>query len=137
MHQRLLAANNLTLAHIARGAPLAQTLACIVNGIEDHNPKISGAILLLSEDGNPLHLGAAPSLDQDYSRVFDDIATDVGVWADQHATDIMIQSTAKNVEAGQFWRSFRDLALQHGLYVCSMIPIRSSTNCMLGIFVAY
>ena len=137
MLQRLLAANNVTLAHIARGAPLGQTLACIVNGIEDHNPKISGAILLLNEDDHHLHLGAAPSLPQDYSRAIDDIATDVGVWADQHAMDIMIQITAENVEAGQFWRSFRDLALQHGLYVCSMIPIRSSTNRILGIFVAY
>ncbi|WP_239289801.1 diguanylate cyclase [Candidatus Nitrotoga sp. 1052] len=137
MHQRLLAANNLTLAHIARGAPLAQTLTCIVNGIEDQNSEISGAIFLLDEDGNRLHLGAAPSLHQDYSRAIDDIATDVGVWADQHATDIMIQITAENVEAGQFWRSFCDLALQHGLYICSMIPIRSSTNRILGVFVAY
>lgn len=137
LHQRLLAANNLTLAHIARGAPLAQTLTCIVNGIEDQNPGILGAILLLDEDGNHLHLGAAPSLHQDYRRAIDGIATDVEVWARQLATDSMIQITAEHIEAGRFWRSFRDLALQHGLYACSTTPIRSATNCLLGIFVAY
>src|SRR3982074_1471405 len=88
-HQRLLAANRLTLAHIARGAPLAQTLTCIVNGIEDQNPEILAAILLRDEDGSHLHLGAAPSLHQGYSRAIDGIAADVGVWARQPATDTM------------------------------------------------
>ena len=137
LHQSLLAANNLALAHIARGAPLAQTLTCIVNGIEDLNPGILGAILLLDEDGNRLHLGAAPSLSQDYSRAIDGIATDVEVWARQLATDGMIQMTAGHIEASRFWRSFCDLALQHGLHACSATPILSATNCVLGIFVAY
>lgn len=136
-HQRLLAANRLTLAHIARGTPLAQTLACIVNGIEDQNPAISGAILLLDEDGNRLRLGAAPSLHQDYSRAIDGIAVDAGVWARQPAADTMIQITAENIEASRFWLGFRDLALQHGLDACSAIPIRSAANCVLGIFAVY
>lgn len=137
LHQRLLAANNLTLALIARGAPLAQTLTCIVNGIEDQNPEILGAILLLDEAGNHLHLGAAPSLHQDYSRSIDGIATDVEVRARQLATDTMIQITAENIEASRFWRSFRDLAQQHGLYAGLVIPILSAANRALGIFVAY
>lgn len=136
-YQRLLAANNLTLAHIARRAPLVQTLTCIVHGIEDQNPGILGAILLLDGDRNQLHLGAAPSLHQDYKRAIDGIAIDAGVWVRQLAADAMIQIAAENIEASRFWRGFRDLALQYGLYPCSAIPIRSATNCVLGIFVAY
>jgi hypothetical protein len=59
----LLTAINSTLAHIARGAPLAHTLTCIVNGIEAQNPDITAAILLLNEEGNRLHLGAAVGRD--------------------------------------------------------------------------
>jgi diguanylate cyclase (GGDEF)-like protein/PAS domain S-box-containing protein len=136
-HERLLAANKLTLAHIARGAPLAQTLTCIVNGIEEQNPEILTAILLLDENGSHLHLGAAPSLHQDYSRAIDGIAADVGVWVPQPATDTISQITAENIEASRFWPGFRDLALQHGLYACSPIPIQSATKCVLGIFVVY
>lgn len=135
LHQQSLAANNLTLAHIARGAPLAQTLNCIVSGIEDQNPDIFGAIFLLAEDGDHLHPGAALSLHQDYLRAIDGIATDAGIWARQLATDATIG--AGNIEASRFWRGFRDLALQHGLYPCSATPIRSATNRVLGIFIAY
>ncbi|NMM37780.1 MAG: diguanylate cyclase [Glaciimonas sp.] len=135
LHQRSLAANNLTLAHLARGAPLAQTLGCIVSGIEDQNPDILGAILLLADDGNRLHLGAAPSLQQDYLRATDGIATDAGVWTRQITTDARIG--AEHIEASRFWHDFRDLALQHGLNPCSATPIRSATNCVLGVFIAY
>ncbi|MDB5764744.1 MAG: hypothetical protein JWQ21_3739 [Herminiimonas sp.] len=133
----MLAANNLTLACIARGAPLAQTLACIVNGIEDQNPGILVAILLLDEDGSHLHLGAAPSLHQDYCRAIDGIATDIGTRARQLATDAMVQITTEDIEASRFWPGFRDLTLRHGLHACSTIPIRSAANCVLGILIAY
>ena len=123
VHQRLLAANNLTLAHIARGAPLAQTLNCIVNGIEDQNPGISGAIFLLADDGRHLHPGAAPSL-QNYLHAMDGIAIDATIGA-------------ADIEASQFWSGFCDLALQHGLYTCSATPILSATDSMLGIFISY
>ncbi|MEO6354551.1 MAG: diguanylate cyclase [Burkholderiaceae bacterium] len=140
LQQRLLAAINATLAHIARGAPLAQILTCIVNGIEEQNPEIVVAIVLPDQDGNCLHLGAAPSLDPDYCRAIDGIATDAGVWAQQAASDAIIHMTAgdnQNNPASRFWRSFCDLALQHGLHVGSTIELRSATDCLLGIFVVY
>ena len=137
LHQRMLAANNLTLAHIARGAPLDLTLRCIVQGIEDQDPDISAAILLLDEERNRLQLGAAPSLPQDYRHAIDGIAADADTWAHQAAADKVMQISAGNIEASRFWRSFRDLALQYGLHACAALPIRSATNCILGIFVAY
>lgn len=137
LHQRLLAANNLVLAHIARGAPLEQTLSCIVEGIEDRHPDISAAILLLDEDRHQLHLGAAPGLPQDYQHAIDGIASDADSWAHQAAADKVMQISAGNIEASRFWRNFRNLALQYGLHPCVAIPIRSATDCVLGIFVAY
>lgn len=137
LHQRLLAANNLTLAHIARGAPLEQTLSCIVNGIEDQHPGISVAILLLDGDRNQLHLGAAPSLHQDFKHAIDGIASGADAWVHQVAADSAMQIPTGNIEASRFWRSFCDSALHYGLHPCAAIPILSATNCVLGIFVAY
>lgn len=137
LHQRLLTAINSTLAHIARGAPLAQTLTCIVHGIEEQNPGISAAILLLDEAGKRLHLGAAPGLEPGYCRAIDGIAADAGVWTHQAAADGIIRISDWNKQASRFWRSFRELALQHGLHVCATIPIRSTTDRVLGVFVAY
>ncbi|MEO6422571.1 MAG: PAS domain-containing protein, partial [Candidatus Nitrotoga sp.] len=133
-YQRLLAANNRTLAHIARGAPLAQTLISIVSGIEEQNLEIAGAIFLL--DGNHMQLGAAPSLPKVYRLELIDRKNDFGACADQFASDSMIQITTENGAVGG-WRSFCNLALQHGLHVCSVTPIRSAANCILGIFVVY
>ncbi|CAH1388017.1 sensor domain-containing diguanylate cyclase [Candidatus Nitrotoga sp. M5] len=136
IYQQLLAANNRTLAHIARGSPLTQTLTCIVSGVEEHNPEIFGAIFLINENESHIHLGAAPSLPENYSRAINESTRNFTVSADQLTEDSMVQITAEN-GAGQFWRSFYNLALQHGLYVCSVTPIRSAEHSALGIFVAY
>ena len=137
LQQRLLAASNLTLSHIARAAPLDQTLACIVNGIEEQYPEISVAILLPDEDGDRLYLGAAPSLPQDYRLAVNAHAAGVGVWSSQLARDANIQITAEYIQKSRFWRRFCDVALQFGLHASWAIPIQSATNCMLGMFIVY
>lgn len=123
--QKTLTVSHSTLAHIARGAPLAQTLNCIACDIEEQYPHIAIAILLL-EEGNRLRLAAAPTLPPDYRRAIDGMKL-----------DSMLQITADDIEANRFCSSFHHLALQHGLHVCSMIPLRTSADYMAGIFVAY
>ncbi|MGV8897672.1 MAG: sensor domain-containing diguanylate cyclase [Burkholderiaceae bacterium] len=135
--QTVMTAQNLTLAHIARSAPLAQSLTCIVNGIEAQYPDISGAIFLLSEDDNCLHLSAAPSLHQDYNCAFESIPIEVEAELRQHTRDGVTEVAARNMEASRCWCILRDVALQHGLYLCSIIPIWSATNRLFGIFVAH
>lgn len=125
LHQRSLKVNNLTLAHIANDAPLTRTLNCIASDIEDQNPGIMIAVLLL-ETGNCLRLGAAPSLHSDYCRAIDGMTM-----------DSKLQITAEDIEANRFCSRLHHLAQQHDLHVCSMTPIRSAANCMPGIFVAY
>ena len=136
LHQTVMAAHNLTLAHIARSAPLAQSLTCVVSGIEAQYPDISGAIFLLNEDDNCLHLTAAPSLHQDYNCAFESIPIQIEVELRQHTKDGATEVT-KDMEASRCWCILRDVALQHGLYLCSIIPIWSAKNCLLGIFIAH
>ncbi|MHB1174991.1 MAG: sensor domain-containing diguanylate cyclase [Sulfuriferula sp.] len=137
LHQKLLAVYKLTLADIAQRAPLAQTLTGIVTGIEDPNPGIHGAIFLMDEEGNRLHLATAPSLPENYLRAIDSITVSDEVWACQSATDNAILITAERIEASQFWCNFCELAKQHALQACMAIPILSAGNRVLGIFVAY
>lgn len=137
LHQTVMAAHNLTLAHIARSAPLGQSLACIVNGIEAQYPDISGAIFLLNEDDRCLHLAAAPSLHQDYNCAFESILIQVEGELRQRTMDGFNEITAKDMEASRCWCILRDVALQHGLYLCSIIPIWSAKNSLLGIFIAH
>lgn len=113
------------LAHIAHNAPLMQTLSCIASDIENKNPEIMIAVLLL-EAGNCLRLGAAPSLPPDYCRAIDGMTM-----------DSKLQITAEDIEANRFCSRLHHLARQHDLHVCSMTPIRSAADCMSGIFVAY
>ncbi len=137
LHQTVMAAHNLTLAYIARSAPLAQSLTCIVNGIEAQYPDIAGAIFLLSEDDNCLHLEVAPSLHQDYNCAFENIYVPVEGELRQLTMDGFNEITAKDMEFSRFWCILRDVALQHGLYLGSIIPIWSAKNCLLGVFIAH
>ena len=136
-HHKLVATINLTLAHIAASASLDQTLLCIVNGIEGLHPDIAGAIFLPDDEGVYLRLGAGPRLPYDYMQAIADIDTDVALWVQQLATDMINQNATENVDANPVWRSFCVLALQHSLYACLTIPIRSASNTVLGIFVGY
>ncbi|PUA16882.1 sensor domain-containing diguanylate cyclase [Glaciimonas sp. PCH181] len=66
----------------------------------------------------------------------------MALWAQQLATDVTNQNATEqnateNVDANLIWRSFCVLALQHSLYACLAIPIRSASNAVLGIFVGY
>ncbi len=131
-HQRLLAANALVLTHIAQRAPLVQILDCIVSGIEDQNPGIRGAILVLSVDSNHLHLCAAPSLPQDYLDAIRGVNIDLRAEVRKGEAN-----RAAQIEASQFWPGFRDEALRHGLHACAAFPIESVAGGVLGIFVVY
>ena len=136
LYRRMLAENNLILTNIARGAPLAQTLADIATSIEIQNPEMWAAILLLDEGGKHLCLGAAPSLNTDCSRAIDGIAIDTETWPRRAASDATAELAAENIEASQFWRCFSDVVQKHGLYACAAAPVRSAHKGILGIVVA-
>ena len=56
------------LERLARGSPLAAVLTDIIKAIEEDNPEVAGAILLLDADTRKLHLSAAPSLPPAYAQ---------------------------------------------------------------------
>jgi diguanylate cyclase (GGDEF)-like protein/PAS domain S-box-containing protein len=119
------AAADPALEYIARSAPLEQTLACIVQGVEERNPDISCAIFLLDRNGGSLRPGAAPGLAQAYCRAVGDI--------DMRAHMPM----AERPVTEEFRREFDALALRHALQVCALLPIYSAQQRVLGVLAAY
>lgn len=113
------------LTHIAQGAPLAQTLTCIVHEVEEKNPGLAIAILLL-EDGQHLRVGAAPSLPPDYCRAIDGMAA-----------DDMGQMDTGNIEDSRLISGLRDAALRYGLHVSAITPLHSGTNSVPGFFIVH
>lgn len=137
LQRKLLTIYKLTLADIAQHAPLTQTLTDIVTRIENANLEIHGAIFLMNEEGNCLHLAAAPSLPENYLHEIEGVIVSDETWVCPSATDHAIRITADRIEASQFWCNFCELAKQHALHACMAIPILSASNRVLGILVAY
>lgn len=129
-YRSLLATSNATLAHMARNAPLAETLACIVAGVEEQHPGMRGAFFVLGE-GGLLHLCAAPGLPAGYRDAVGAAAVEAGAWARQLATVVV------DADASSFWHVFSVLALEYGLHACMALPICNAARSVLGVFVAY
>lgn len=130
-NQQASAAKHLALTHLATGAPPEQTLACILDCIEDKNAGIFGAIFLFDDEGRHLREGAASCLSQEHVQAIQDIVIVPGLPA-HRSEDIRI--TQADTEAAKFWQSFCALARQHGVYACAAIPVCSAANRLLGIF---
>jgi diguanylate cyclase (GGDEF)-like protein/PAS domain S-box-containing protein len=136
-HQRALEINNSTLRQIAQAAPLEDILSSIVRGVEQQHPTIAAAVLLLDEEEDYLYLNAGPSLPAAYRSLLHAVALDAGDVMRQIAPDTLLQAAGKLIEGSRFWRSFRQLALQHQLYPSAAIPVVSASDSLIGILVAY
>lgn len=129
---------NSALMCIARNAPLSETLTTIINGIEQQYPNIFGAIFLPCENGDFMHLGAAPSLHHRYKQsLVKNAGAGFEAWMHRLAYPNSSLSASEDNAANRFWDNFCNLALQHELHINSATPVLSSQNTILGLFVSY
>lgn len=135
--RKQLTAQNLVLAHIAQGAPLGQTLNCIITGLAEQFHGSTGAIFLIEDDGHRLFAAAAPQLPQDYLQ-------EVQGWIGALDGRGLLASgcaglpmTAELMLESRFWSDFVELAQQHGLHATSVVPILNEARCLLGMLVSY
>jgi diguanylate cyclase (GGDEF)-like protein/PAS domain S-box-containing protein len=134
LNRRLPAANHLALAHIARHAPLDQTLACILGGIDDKAAGISGVIFLFDEAGAHLRPVAAPALHPDHILAIGRIALGPCFPLPATETGPAAEVTSAAIEASRFWDDFCVMARQHERYACAALPICSADARLLGVF---
>ena len=132
-----LAGQEKVLEMIEANAPLADVLSTLVLLMEAQSPEMLCSVLLLSEDGDHIRHGAAPSLPEEYVKAIDgapigpkDGSCGTAMWRGKPVivTDIM---------ADPLWEDYRDLASASGLGACWSTPILSEKGKVLGSFAMY
>ena len=125
------------LQKLAANAPLSETLERLVLLIEAQAPVMLCSVLLLSEDGDHVRHGAAPSLPPEYVQAIDGSA--IGPKHGSCGTAIYRGEpvVVTDILNDPLWEDYRDLAVANGLRACWSTPILSGRGKVLGSFAMY
>lgn len=125
------------LQRLAANAPLSEILNRLVLLIESQSPDMLCSVLLLSEDGDHVRHGAAPSLPKAYVD-----AVDGGQIGPKHGScgTAMYRGepvVVTDIFSDPLWEDYRDVAAASGLRACWSTPILSGRGKVLGSFAMY
>jgi len=128
---------NKILQRLAANAPLPEILERLVLLIEAQSPGMLCSILLLSDDGDHVRHGAAPSLPKEYVEAIDGAAIGPKVGSCGTAMYRGEPVVVTDISVDPLWEDFRELALASGLRACWSTPILSGRGKVLGSFAMY
>ena len=125
------------LQRLAANAPLSEILERLVLLIEAQSPDMLCSVLLLSDDGDHVRHGAAPSLPKEYVA-----AIDGGQIGPKHGScgTAMYRGepvVVTDISTDPLWEDYRELAVGNGLRACWSTPILSGRGKVLGSFAMY
>jgi GAF domain-containing protein len=125
------------LQMIAANAPLGEILKRLVLLIEAQSPDMLCSVLLLSDDGDHIRHGAAPSLPEDYVAAIDGAA--IGPKHGSCGTAMYRGEPVfvTDIFSDPLWEDYRALAEGSGLRACWSTPILSGRGKVLGSFAMY
>lgn len=125
------------LAMIAANAPLSEILKSLVLLIEAQSPEMLCSVLLLSDDGDHIRHGAAPSLPEAYVKAID--GEPIGPKNGSCGTAMFRGKPVivTDILADPLWEDYRDLAAANGFRACWSTPILSGHGKVLGSFAMY
>jgi GAF domain-containing protein len=132
-----LAGQEEVLAMIDANAPLGDVLTRLVLLMEAQSPEMLCSVLLLSDDGDHIRHGAAPSLPEQYVKAID--GAPIGPKNGSCGTSMWRGKpvVVTDVLADPLWEDYRDLASASGLGACWSTPILSGKGKVLGSFAMY
>lgn len=134
----LLTAERDILVRVAAGGNLADVLRDIILVIEKPSDgELMASILLMTEDGQNLVEGAAPSLPAEYNAIVDGIPVAIGVGSCGTAAFSGQPVIVTDIANDPFWANYRDIALKFDLRACWSMPIIAGDGRILGTFVNY
>ena len=133
----MLAAQQALLEGIAKGEPLADSLAAICRFAEVRGTGMLASILVLDRTGRHLRHGAAPSLPAEYCRAIDGVEIGPAVGSCGTAAYRHAQVIVSDISVDPLWQNFRDLAARHSLRACWSTPITGPDGILLGTFAIY
>jgi signal transduction histidine kinase len=131
------AGQNRILEMIAANAPLGEILKQLVLLIEAQAPEMLCSVLLLSDDGNHIRHGAAPSLPEAYVKAIDGEAIGPKMGSCGTAMYRGKPVVVTDISTDPLWEDYRDLAAANGLGACWSTPIMSGRGKVLGSFAMY
>src|SRR5829696_5695968 len=125
------------LQRLAASAPLSEMLERLVLLIEPQAPGMLCSVLLLSEDGDHVRHGAAPSLPPEYVKAIDGSA--IGPKHGSCGTAMYRGEpvVVTDIVSDPLWEDYKDLAVANGLRACWSTPILSGRGKVLGSFAMY
>ena len=125
------------LQRLAANAPLSEILKRLVLLIESQSPGMLCSVLLLSEDGDHIRHGAAPSLPKEYVEAID--GQPIGPKHGSCGTAMYRGEPVcvTDIATDPLWENYRELALANGLRACWSTPILSGRGKVLGSFAMY
>ena len=125
------------LRMIAANAPLSDILDRLVRLIEAQTPDMLCSVLLLSDDGDHVRHGAAPSLPEDYVAAVNGSA--IGPKHGSCGTAMYRGEpvVVTDIFSDPLWEDYRDIAAATGLRACWSTPILSGRGKVLGSFSMY
>lgn len=131
------AAQGRIMAMIAANAPLSEILSSLVLLIEAQSPEMLCSVLLLSDDGNHIRHGAAPSLPENYVRAID--GSPIGPKHGSCGTAMFRGKpvVVSDIFTDPLWEEYRRFAAAIGVAACWSTPIMSSRGKVLGSFAMY
>ena len=125
------------LQRIAANAPLNEVLNRLVLLIEAQSPEMLCSVLLLSDDGEHVRHGAAPSLPEAYVKAVD--GGRIGPKNGSCGTAMYRGEPVfvTDIFTDPLWEDYRDVAAASGLRACWSTPILSGRGKVLGSFAMY
>jgi len=131
------AAQGRIMQMIAANAPLSEILSSLVLLIEAQSPEMLCSVLLLSDDGNHIRHGTAPSLPENYVRAID--GSPIGPKHGSCGTAMFRGKpvVVSDIFTDPLWEEYRGFASAIGVAACWSTPIMSSKGKVLGSFAMY
>jgi GAF domain-containing protein len=125
------------LQRLAANAPLNEILERLVLLIEAQAPGMLCSVLLLSEDGDHIRHGAAPSLPPEYVKAID--GSPIGPTHGSCDTAMYRGEpvVVTDIVSDPLWEEYKELAVANGLRACWSTPILSGRGKVLGSFAMY
>ncbi|MDH5388092.1 MAG: response regulator [Gammaproteobacteria bacterium] len=123
---------NQILELITKEKPLEDILLTIVLYAEKVLPRVIGAIMLLDESGDHLHVGAAPHLPDFYTKALDGIEIGLTTGLCCEAAYKGQALIAEDLSTHPNWVDYRKLTSKAGLGACWSLPILASNGDVLG-----
>jgi signal transduction histidine kinase len=135
--EKILATHRRVLQLIATGKPFEKVLEALVDAVEAHCAGAVGSVLLMDNDGEHLHLGAAPRLPGAYNRAVDGLrigpcAASCGTAAYRGEPVIV-----EDVMTDPLWADYRHLAEEFRFGACWSHPVFSTDRKVLGTLAMY